>query len=110
LIDLKFFVTGLILQRQTGANMVQVLEGLAVLVRERLNLAAKLKASTAQQRLSAAMLCSLPIVMAFIFWLLKPEYIRWFYTDETGQSVMTFAIVWELIGILVIRKMANPKF
>jgi len=110
LIDLKFFVTGLILQRQTGANMVQVLEGLAVLVRERLNLTAKLKASTAQQRLSAGMLCSLPIVMAFIFWLLKPEYIRWFYTDETGQSVATFAIVWELIGILVIRKMANPKF
>ena len=39
-----------------------------------------------------------------------PEYIRWFYTDETGQSVMTFAIVWEIIGILVIRKMSNPKF
>jgi tight adherence protein B len=75
-----------------------------------LNLTAKLKASTAQQRLSAGMLCSLPLVMAFIFWLLKPEYIRWFYTDETGQSVATFAIVWELIGILVIRKMANPKF
>jgi Flp pilus assembly protein TadB len=42
--------------------------------------------------------------------LLKPEYIRWFYTDETGQNVMTFAIIWESIGILVIRKMANPKF
>ena len=110
LIDLKFFVTGLILQRQTGANMVQVLEGLSVLVRERLNLAEKLKASTAQQRMSAGLLCSLPIVMALIFWLLKPEYIRWFYTDETGQSVMTFAIVWEIIGILVIRKMSNPKF
>ena len=110
LIDLKFFVTGLILQRQTGANMVQVLEGLAVLVRERLNLAEKLKASTAQQRMSAGLLCSLPIVMALIFWLLKPEYIRWFYTDETGQSIMTFAIVWEIIGILVIRKMSSPKF
>lgn len=110
LIDLKFFVTGLILQRQTGANMVQVLEGLAVLVRERLNLSEKLKASTASQRMSAGLLCSLPVVMALIFWLLKPEYIRWFYTDETGQTVATFAIVWEMIGILVIRKMANPKF
>ena len=110
LIDLKFFVTGLILQRQTGANMVQVLEGLAVLVRERLNLAEKLKASTAQQRMSAGLLCSLPIVMALIFWLLKPEYIRWFYTDETGQMIATFAIAWEIIGILVIRKMSNPKF
>jgi tight adherence protein B len=110
LIDLRFFVIGLILQRQTGANMVVVLENLALLVRERLNLGEKLKASTAQQRLSAGLLCALPIVVALVFWILKPEYIRWFYTDETGQNVMTFAIVWESIGILVIRKMANPKF
>lgn len=110
IIDLRFFVIGLILQRQTGANMVQVLENLGSLVRERLNLSEKLKASTAAQRMSAGLLCSLPIVMAFVFWLLKPEYIRWFYTDETGQNVMTFAIVWEVIGILVIKKMSNPKF
>jgi tight adherence protein B len=110
IIDLRFFVIGLILQRQTGANMVQVLENLGMLVRERLNLSEKLKASTAAQRMSAGLLCSLPIVMAFVFWLLKPEYIRWFYTDETGQNVMTFAIVWEVIGILVIKKMSNPKF
>jgi tight adherence protein B len=109
IIDLRFFVIGLILQRQTGANMVVVLENLGALVRERLNLAEKLKAATAAQRMSAGLLCSLPIVMALVFWVMKPEYIRWFYTDETGQNVMTFAIVWEVIGILVIRKMSNPK-
>ena len=53
LIDLKFFITGLILQRQTGANMVAVLENLSLLIRERLNLAAKMKAATTQQRFSA---------------------------------------------------------
>ncbi len=58
LIDLKFFITGLILQRQTGANMVAVLENLSTLVRERLNMAAKLKAHTAQQRFSAGLLCA----------------------------------------------------
>lgn len=110
IIDLKFFVTGLILQRQTGANMVVVLENLGLLVRERLNLAEKLKASTAQQRLSAGLLCSLPIVMVLVFWLIKPEYVRWFLQDETGQQVGSFALAWEFIGILVIRKMANPKF
>ena len=76
MIDLKFFITGLILQRQTGANMVTVLENLATLVRERLNLAAKLQAGTAQQRLSAGLLCSLPFVVGLGFWFLKPEYIR----------------------------------
>jgi tight adherence protein B len=109
IIDLKFFVTGLILQRQTGANMVQVLENLALLVRERLNLAAKMRAATAQQRFSAALLCSLPIVVGIGFWFLKPEYIRLLYTDPVGQKFLTYAIISELIGILVIRKLANPR-
>jgi tight adherence protein B len=110
LIDLKFFITGLILQRQTGANMVEVLENLSLLVRERLNMAAKMKAHTAQQRMSAALLCALPVVVGFGFWVVKPEYIQLLYTDETGSKFLTYAIVSELIGILVIRKLANPKF
>lgn len=108
-IDLKFFITGLILQRQTGANMVTVLENLAMLVRERLNLAAKLSAATAQQRLSAGLLCSLPLVVGIGFWFLKPEYMMLLYTDETGSKFLTYAIVSEIVGILVIRKLANPK-
>ncbi len=110
LIDLKFFITGLILQRQTGANMVAVLENLALLVRERLNLAAKMKASTAQQRFSAGLLCGMPIVVGIGFWFLKPEYIKLLYTDETGSKFLTYAICSEIIGILVIRKIASPKF
>ncbi|MCX6623035.1 MAG: type II secretion system F family protein, partial [Acidobacteria bacterium] len=110
LIDLKFFITGLILQRQTGANMVEVLENLALLIRERLTLAAKMKAATAQQRLSAGLLCALPLVMAFGFWIIKPEYLRLLYTDETGRQFLTYAIVSELVGILIIRKLASPKF
>jgi tight adherence protein B len=110
LIDLKFFITGLILQRQTGANMVAVLENLALLVRERLNLAAKMMAATAQQRFSAALLCGMPIVVGIGFWFLKPEYIRLLYTDETGSKFLTYAVCSEIVGILVIRKIASPKF
>jgi len=109
IIDLKFFVTGLILQRQTGANMIQVLENLALLIRERLNLAAKMKASTAQQRFSAGLLCAMPLVVGLGFWVLKPEYIRLLYTDETGSKFLTYAIISEIVGILVIRKIASPK-
>ena len=109
LIDLKFFVTGLILQRQTGANMVAVLENLATLVRERLNMAAKLKAHTAQQRFSAGLLCLMPVVVALGFWILKPEYIRLLYTDPVGSKFLTYAIISECVGILVIRKIANIR-
>src|SRR5579883_637549 len=109
LIDLKFFITSLILQRQTGANMVAVLENLAMLVRERLNMAAKMRAHTAQQRFSAGLLCCLPIVVGLGFWVLKPEYMRLLWTDPVGTKFFTYAIISEIIGILVIRKIANIK-
>lgn len=110
LIDLKFFITGLILQRQTGANMVDMLENLALLIRERLNLAEKLKAGTASQRLSAGLVCSIPIFMFIVYWFMKPEYTRLLLEDETGNYVLTAAAALETIGILVVRKMSNPKF
>ena len=109
LIDLKFFITSLILQRQTGANMVNVLEGLSALVRERLNMAAKLKAHTAQQRFSAALLCLLPVVVGLGFWVLKPEYMRLLWTDPVGSKFFTYAIVSEIVGILVIRRISNIR-
>jgi len=109
LIDLKFFITGLILQRQTGANMVAVLENLSTLIRERLNMAAKMKAHTAQQRFSAGLLCMLPVVVGLGFWFLKPEYVRLLWTDPVGSKLFTYAICSEILGILVIRKLSNIK-
>jgi tight adherence protein B len=109
IIDLKFFITGLILQRQTGANMVAVLENLSTLVRERLNMAAKMKAHTAQQRFSAGLLCVMPLVVGLGFWILKPEYIKLLYTDPIGSKFLTYAVISEIVGILVIRKLANIK-
>ena len=61
IVDLKFFITGLILQRQTGANMVAVLDNLSLLIRERLNLAAKMQAATAQQRELVTILLHKPV-------------------------------------------------
>lgn len=109
LIDLKFFITGLILQRQTGANMVAVLENLSLLVRERLSLQEKLKAATAQQRYSATLLCGMPIGFGIVLWFMKPEYIDILVNDETGSKFFIYAVVSEILGILVIRKMSSPK-
>jgi tight adherence protein B len=89
--------------------MVAVLENLSVLIRERLNLAAKMKAATTQQRFSAGLLCALPFVVGLGFWVVKPAYIQLLYTDETGSKFLTYAIVSEIIGILIIRKISNPK-
>lgn len=110
LMDLKFFITGLILQRQTGANLVSVLENLSLLMRERLGLAAKMKAHTAQQRFSAGLLCALPLVVALGMWFLKPEYIRLLYAHPTGSKFLTYAVISELVGILIIRRIANVRY
>ena len=107
LLDLNFFITALILQRQTGANMVSVLEGLSALVRERLTMAAKLKAHTAQQRFSAGLLCVLPIVVGVGSYIFNPNYIRPLWTDPVGSKFFTYAIISEIVGILIIRRIAN---
>jgi tight adherence protein B len=109
LIDLKFFITSLILQRQTGANMVAVLENLAALVRERLDMGEKLKAHTAQQRFSAWLLCGLPLVVGLGFYIQKPEYVRMLWTDPTGSKFLTYGIVSEIVGILIIRRIASVR-
>ena len=51
----------------------------------------------------------LPLVVGLGFWVVKPEYIRLLYTDETGSKFLTYAIVSELVGILIIRKISSPK-
>ena len=109
LIDLKFFITGLILQRQTGANMVAVLENLSTLVRERLALQEKMKAATAQQRWSAALLCGMPIVFGLALWVMKPEYIDVLVNDPVGSKFFAYGVISEVVGILVIRKLSSPK-
>jgi tight adherence protein B len=110
LVDLHFFVTGVVLQRQTGANIVGVLENLSLVIRERLNMAAKLKAHTAQQRLSAIVMILAPIVTGLAFFALKPDYIAILWTDSTGTLFLTYAIVSELLGALVLWRIASVKF
>jgi tight adherence protein B len=110
LVDLHFFVTGVVLQRQTGANIVGVLENLALVIRERLNMAAKLKAHTAQQRLSAVVMILAPIVTGLAFYALKPDYLQVLWTDPVGTLFFTYAIISECLGAFVLWRIASVKF
>ncbi len=110
IVDLHFFVTGVVLQRQTGANIVGVLENLSQVIRERLNMAAKLRAHTAQQRLSATVMILAPIVTGLMFYYLKPEYLQVLWTDPLGTVFFTYAIVSEMLGALVLWRIASVRF
>jgi tight adherence protein B len=110
LLDMRFFATAVVLQRETGANIVTVMENLSTVIRERLQLRARLRAHTAQQRFSAALLCGLPVGMGVIFYFLRYEYISLLWKTPLGSKFLIYGIVSELIGILVIRKIASIRF
>ena len=109
LLDLRFFSTGVVLQRETGANLVTVLENMSAVIRERLQLRARLRAHTAQQRFSAALLCSLPVVTGVVFYFVRYEYISLLWTTPAGSRFLTYAILSEVLGILVIRRIASIR-
>jgi tight adherence protein B len=108
-LDLRFFSTGVILQRETGANIVTVMENLSSVIRERLQLRARLRAHTAQQRFSAGLICGLPVVTGVFFYFVRYEYISALWLTEIGSRFLIYGIVSELIGILVIRRIAAVK-
>ena len=109
LLDLRFFSTGVILQRETGANIVTVMENLSSVIRERLQLRSRLRAHTAQQRFSAALLCGLPVVSGVIFYFVRYEYISVLWLTELGSRFLIYGIVSEIIGILLIRRIASVR-
>jgi tight adherence protein B len=109
LLDLRFFSTGVVLQRETGANIVTVMENLSAVIRERLQLRARLRAHTAQQRFSAALLCGLPIVTGVAFYFLRYDYISVLWLTETGSRFLIYGIISEIVGIVVIRKVASVR-
>jgi tight adherence protein B len=108
-LDLRFFSTGVILQRETGANIVTVMENLSAVIRERLQLRARLRAHTAQQRFSAGLICGLPVVTGVFFYFVRYEYISALWQTEIGSRFLIYGIVSEIIGILVIKRIAAVK-
>jgi tight adherence protein B len=109
LLDVRFLTTGIILQRETGANLITVLENMSVVIRERLQLRAKLRAHTAQQRLSAALLCGLPVFILVVVYFLQYDYISILWTTDTGAKFFTYAVFSELVGIFVIKRISTIR-
>jgi len=110
LLDLRFFSTGVVLQRETGANIVTVMENLSAVIRERLQLRARLRAHTAQQRFSAGLLCGLPVATGVFFYFLRYDYISVLWLTPSGSRFLIYGVVSEIIGILVLRRIGSVRF
>ncbi len=107
--DLRFFATAVMLQRQTGGDLAEILDKIGSLIRERFKLAGQIQALTGEGRLSGIVLLALPPALFGAMLYLNYEYAMVLFRDETGRKLMAGALVLQLVGALVIRKIINIK-
>ena len=108
-LDLKFFATAVVLQRQTGGDLAEILDKIGYIVRERFKIYGQVQALTGEGRLSGVVLLALPPVLAVVMLYLNPKYMMMLVTDPMGHQMLAGAIVMQVVGALVIRKIVNIK-
>jgi len=107
--DLQFFVTAVAIQRQAGGDLAEILNKISGLVRERFKILGQVKALTGEGRISGIVLMALPVALFFVVYYLNPEYVMVLFDHETGRKMMLGAIILQLIGAVVIKKIINIK-
>jgi tight adherence protein B len=108
-LDLKFFVTAVVLQRQTGGDLAEILDKIGELVRDRFRIWGQVQALTGEGRLSGVVLLALPFVLFLAVYQLNREYVMVLFTDPMGTKMLATAVIMQVIGALVIRKIVNIK-
>lgn len=108
-LDLKFFATAIILQRTTGGDLAEILDKIGELVRERFKIWGQVQALTGEGRLSGVVLLGLPPVLFAAVYKLNPEYLQVLFSDPMGIKMLVGAVIMQLLGALVIRKIVNIK-
>jgi len=108
-LDLKFFVTAVVLQRQTGGDLAEILDKIGSLIRDRFRIWGQVQALTGEGRLSGVVLLALPFVLFLAVYQLNPTYLMTLFTDPLGKQMLGIAVFMQILGALVIRKIVNIK-
>ena len=104
LVDVKFFVTAVMLQRETGGNLAEILDNLSYVIRERFKIQRQVRVYTAQGRLTMALLMGMPPIIVAVMLLLNPGFIRPLFADPIGHALVVGGITLQTVGYFVIRK------
>jgi tight adherence protein B len=104
-VDIKFFVTSVLVQRETGGNLAEIIDSLATLIRKRFELQLKVKALSAEGRFSAVILFVLPLLVGGALFKMNPEYIGLLFTDPVGQNLATATSLLMITGAIVMKRM-----
>ncbi|MCC7341653.1 MAG: type II secretion system F family protein [Bryobacterales bacterium] len=109
LLDVRFFVSSVLLQKDTGGNLSEILSNLAYIIRERFKLKGMVKAVSASGRMTAWVLIGLPIGLAVGLSFLAPGYLDALVNDPEGKLIVIFVCVAQVIGYFVMRKIINIR-
>lgn len=108
--DVDMFITALLIQRQVGGNLADVLDTISETVRERVRIRGEVQTMTAQGRMSALIISILPFGIAGFIFVSNPEYIMELFTNPIGIAMVALAVLMQVIGILIIRKMVDIEY
>jgi tight adherence protein B len=104
LVDVKFFVTAVMLQRETGGNLAEILDNLSYVIRERFKILRQVRVYTAQGRLTMLLLMALPPLIVIVMLIMNPGFIRPLFSDPIGHTLIVAGITLQTVGYFVIRK------
>ena len=107
--DLKFFITALVVQRETGGNLAEIIEAISRLIRQRFELLGRVKALSAEGRLSGIVLFVMPFVMGGVLWWMNEDYMRLLIEDDLGLMMLGAAGLLMLFGAVIMKKMCDIK-
>lgn len=109
LLDLRMCVTAILIQRETGGNLSELLEKVAHTIRERFRIQEDLKTLTLSSRWSAWLLCALPIGLALYMSAMNPTYMEVMWRDPRGHRLLALAAIMQVLGMLMVRKIMQIK-
>jgi tight adherence protein B len=104
LLDVKFFVTAVTIQRETGGNLAEILDNLAHVVRERFKILRQVRVHTAHGRFTGYVLLSLPAALGIALTFINPDHMKLLFNEKMGQTMIIVAIIMQTIGYVWIRK------
>ncbi len=108
--DVRFVVTAVSLQRETGGNLAEILDNTTTIIRDRFRVLSEARVFSAQGRMSGLILIILPIFVAAAIMVISPDYLRILLDDPTGKYMLIFSVCLQLIGILIIRKIVRIRY
>jgi len=108
-VDVRFFVTALLVQKETGGNLAEILDELSRVIRDRFRIYREVQVKTAQGRLSAMIMIALPMIMMLVLQFLNPTYMQVLFRDPLGPTILGVCAVMQVIGSFILWRIVSIK-